>query len=121
MERCASPAPRCRSRTWPLKLPVHSRAPGAPADFPTDASVLKVQAAPDWLRGRAAGAFVVLAGRAYAFTDASCVARIYSAAGEFCETLTFPGCSAPPRFGVDGSAIVSLPGGGWALWIRLLH
>jgi hypothetical protein len=81
----------------------------------------QLQPAPDWLRGRAAGAFVVLTGRAYAFTDASCAARIYSAGGEFCGTLKFPGCSAPPRFGADGSAIVSLHGGGWGLWIRLLR
>jgi len=80
-----------------------------------------VQAAPGWLRGRAAGASVVLGGRAYAFSDAPCAARIYSAAGEFCGTLTFPGCSAPPRFGADGSAIVSLSGGGWGLWVQLLH
>ena len=81
----------------------------------------QAQPAPDWLRGRAGSAFVVLSGRAYAFTDASCAARIYSAGGEFCGTLSFPGCSAPPRFGADDSAIVSLSGGGWGLWIRLLQ
>ncbi len=81
----------------------------------------QTQPAADWLRGRAGSAFVVLSGRAYAFTDASCAARIYSAGGEFCGTLSFPGCSAPPRFGADDSAIVSLFGGGWGLWIRLLQ
>lgn len=81
----------------------------------------QVTPAPDWLRGQAAGAFVVLAGRAYAFTDASCTARIYSAGGELCGQLAFQGCSAPPRFGADGSAIVALPGGAWRLWTRLLR
>jgi len=80
-----------------------------------------VQPAPDWLRGRAWGAFVVLADRAYAFTDRSCAARIYSTGGEFCGTLTFVGCSSAPRFGADGSAIVSLVGGDWGLWLRLLY
>lgn len=80
-----------------------------------------VQAAPEWLRGRAASAFVVLGQRAYAFTDAACNAGIYSATGEFCGTLTFPGCSAPPRFRLDGTAMVSLNGGGWGLWRRLLQ
>ncbi|MCA1827553.1 MAG: hypothetical protein ABR567_00315 [Myxococcales bacterium] len=80
-----------------------------------------VQPAPEWLRGRAANAFVVLGERAYAFTDADCKASIYSATGEFCGTFTFSGCGAPPRFGLDGTAIVSVNGGGWRLWRRLLQ
>jgi hypothetical protein len=80
-----------------------------------------VQPAPDWLRGRAGGAFAVLSGRTYAFTDASCAARVYSPGGEPCGTVTFAGCRAPPRFGVDGTAIVPLCGGGWGLWKRLLQ
>jgi len=64
---------------------------------------------------------VVLSGRAYAFTDGPCTASIYSAAGELCGRLTFPGCSANPRFGTDGTAIAAFDPAGVALWMGLLR
>jgi hypothetical protein len=80
-----------------------------------------VQPAPDWMRGRAANAFVVLGERGYAFSDASCNVRVYSAGGEPCGTLSFLGCTAPPQFGLDGTAIVKGSDGAWGLWRGLLR
>src|SRR5438105_3609522 len=37
--------------------------------------------APDWLRGRASGTYVVLGERAYAFTGSTCDVQIYDAKG----------------------------------------
>jgi hypothetical protein len=75
-----------------------------------------VRPAPDWMRGRAANAYVVFGEGGYAFSDASCDVHVYSAGGELCGTLRFPGCTAPPQFGLDGTAIVKGSGGAWGLW-----
>lgn len=79
-----------------------------------------VRPAPDWMRG-GSNAFVVLGDRGYAFSDASCDVRVYSAGGERCGALRFPGCTAPPQFGLDGTAIVKGSGGVWGLWRGLLR
>jgi hypothetical protein len=80
-----------------------------------------VRPAPDWLRGHANRADIVLGGNAYAFPEERCAADIYDAGGVRCGTVTVAGCASAPRFGLDGSAIVHMADGTWQIWRRLLQ
>src|SRR5205807_9328360 len=80
-----------------------------------------LQPAPDWMKGRAARASVVLGGRAYALQDGPCGAQVYDAEGELCGSIAVAGCSSLLRFGADGAAIAAMAEGNWKVWLGLLR
>lgn len=79
-----------------------------------------VQPAPAWLKGRAGRGDIVLGGRAYAFPDGACGARLYDSEGDACGSVSVSGCSSL-RFGLDGSLFARMSDGRWQVWSGLLR